>query len=161
MSSGGRSGPAGEVAVERHARTRDHESSWAHEDAPHALQDGPTSHLAPSRWHPRDQGARLHHSRRRGRLRARHRGLLERDRVHQLLLDARPELADRIEVDDANPLLTIPTGRGGAIVLWKGEHEGIIRWRMAAPEGESMTVLEPDSIQEFPRLVSETLNGYA
>jgi hypothetical protein len=45
--------------------------------------------------------------------------LLERDRVHQLLIEAHPELEDRIEVDDANPMLTIPTGRGGAIILWK------------------------------------------
>lgn len=54
--------------------------------------------------------------------------LLERDRVHQLLIEAHPELEDRIEVDHANP-----TEHGGAITLWKGEHEGIIRWRMATP----------------------------
>ena len=34
--------------------------------------------------------------------------LLERDQLHQLLVDVYPALADRIEVDDANPMLTIP-----------------------------------------------------
>lgn len=87
--------------------------------------------------------------------------LLERDRVHQLLIDAHPELEDRIEVDDANPMLTIPTGRGGAIILWKGEHEGVIRWRIAAPDGDGVTVLEPDSIEEFPRMVGEILDALA
>ena len=87
--------------------------------------------------------------------------LLERDRVHQLLIEAHPELEDRIEVDDANPMLTIPTGRGGAIILWKGEHEGIIRWRMASPDGEGVTVVEPDSIEELPQLVAEQLETSA
>ena len=87
--------------------------------------------------------------------------LLERDRVHQLLIEAHPELEDRIEVDDANPMLTIPTGRGGAIILWKEEHEGIIRWRMAAPDGEGVTVVEPDSIEELPQLVAEQLETSA
>ena len=87
--------------------------------------------------------------------------LLERDRVHQLLLEAHPDLADRIEVDEANPLLRIPTGLGGALILWKGEHEGIIRWRMAAPDGEGVSVVEPDSIAEFPELVAEKLGESA
>lgn len=87
--------------------------------------------------------------------------LLERDRVHQLLIEARPELEDYIEVDDANPMLTIATGRGGGIILWKGEHEGIIRWRMAAPDGEGVSVVEPDSIAEFPELVAEKLGESA
>ncbi|MCZ4328135.1 hypothetical protein [Brachybacterium paraconglomeratum] len=85
--------------------------------------------------------------------------LLERDRVHQLLIDAHPELEDRIEVDDANPMLRIPTGLGGAIILWKGEHEGILRWRMAAPEGEGVSIVEPNSIEEFPQLVAERLQA--
>ena len=83
--------------------------------------------------------------------------LLERDRVHQLLIDAHPELEDSIEVDDTNPMLSIPTGRGGAVILWKGEHEGIIRWRMAAPAGEDVSVVEPESIEEFPQLVAKEL----
>ena len=83
--------------------------------------------------------------------------LLERDRVHQLLIEAHPELEDRIEIDDANPMLTIPTGLGGASILWMGEYEGIIRWRMAAPGGQGVTVLEPDSIEEFPDMVAEKL----
>ncbi|APX33994.1 hypothetical protein BH708_16190 [Brachybacterium sp. P6-10-X1] len=83
--------------------------------------------------------------------------LLERDRVHQLLLEAHPELEDRIEVDNANPMLTIPSGRGGAIILWKGDHAGIIRWRMAAPGREGVAVVEPDSIEDFPGLVAEAL----
>ncbi|ATG50108.1 hypothetical protein CFK38_00160 [Brachybacterium vulturis] len=83
--------------------------------------------------------------------------LLERDRVHQLLIDAHPTLADRIEIDDANPLLKIPTGFGGAVVMWKGEVDGTIRWRLAAPDGEGVKVLEPDSIEEFPCLVGEAL----
>jgi len=87
--------------------------------------------------------------------------LLERDRVRQLLIEALPDLEDRIEVDDTNPMLTIPTGRGGAIILWKGEHKGITRWRMAAPKGEGSTVVEPDSIDEFPRMVAEELGTSA
>src|SRR5699024_12244916 len=43
--------------------------------------------------------------------------LLERDRVHQLLLEARPELADRIEVDESNPVLRLPTRHGVARIL--------------------------------------------
>ena len=85
--------------------------------------------------------------------------LLERDRVHQLLIDAHPELEDRIEVDDANPMLRIPTGLGGAIILWKGEHEGVLRWRMAAPEREGVSIVEPNSIEEFPQLVAERLQA--
>ena len=83
--------------------------------------------------------------------------LLERDRIHQLLIEAQPGLEDRVKVDDANPMLTIPTGHGGAIILWKGDYKGIIRWRMAAPGGEGVTVLEPDSIEEFPDMVAEKL----
>ncbi|MDN5821837.1 MAG: hypothetical protein L0H39_10145 [Brachybacterium sp.] len=83
--------------------------------------------------------------------------LLERDRVHQLLIDAHPTLADRIEIDEANPLLKIPTGYGGTVIIWKGEVDGTIRWRLAAPDGDGVKVLEPDSIQEFPRLVGEAL----
>lgn len=85
--------------------------------------------------------------------------LLERGRVHQLLLEAHPELADRIEADEASPVLRIPTGHGGALILWKGEHEGIIRWRMAAPDGLGVSVVEPDAIEEFPDLVAEKLGG--
>lgn len=87
--------------------------------------------------------------------------LLERDRVHQLLIEAHPGLEGRIEVDDANPMLTIPTGRGGVIILWKGEHEGIIRLRLAAPAGEGETVVEPESIEKFPQLVAERLGAAA
>lgn len=87
--------------------------------------------------------------------------LLERDRVHQLLLEAHPELTDRIEVDEANPMLRIPTGLGGAIILWKGEHERLIRWRMAAPDGEGVSVVEPVPIAEFPSLVAEKLGESA
>lgn len=85
--------------------------------------------------------------------------LLERDRVRQLLIEAHPELEDRIEIDDANPMLTIPTGRGGSIILWKGEHEGVIRWRMAARDREGVTIVEPDSIEEFPHLVTKRLDA--
>lgn len=87
--------------------------------------------------------------------------LLERDRVHQLLIDARPELEDRIEIDDAKPLLTIPTGRGGAIILWNSKHEGTIRWRMAVPGGDGVTVLEPNSIEDLPGLVAGRLGASA
>lgn len=87
--------------------------------------------------------------------------LLERDCVHQLLLKAHPELTDRIEVDEANPMLRIPTGLGGAIILWKGEHERLIRWRMAAPDGEGVSVVEPVPIAEFPSLVAEKLGESA
>ena len=85
--------------------------------------------------------------------------LVERDRLHQLLVEAHPELEDRIEIGDANPMLTIATGHGGAIVLWKGEYEGVICWRMAAPDGAGVTVLEPDSIDEFPKMVAEKLDS--
>ena len=87
--------------------------------------------------------------------------LIERDQIHQLLVEAHPELKDRIEVDDANPMLTIPAWRGGAVILWKGEHEGSIRWRMAAPGGGGVVVLEPNSINEFPTLVAERLGASA
>lgn len=87
--------------------------------------------------------------------------LIERDQIHQQLVEALPELKGRIEVDDASPMLTIPTGRGGAVILWKGEHEGSIRWRMAAPGGEGVVVLEPNSINEFPALVAERLRASA
>lgn len=83
--------------------------------------------------------------------------LLERDRVRELLVDAHPELEDRIEVDDANPMLTIPTGHGGAVIMWKGESGGIIRWRLACPDGERVKVLEPASLEEFPPLVADAL----
>ena len=53
------------------------------------------------------------------------------------------------------------TGRGGAIILWKGEHEGIIRWHLAAPEGEGVTMLEPGSIDEFPGMVADKLDASA
>lgn len=82
--------------------------------------------------------------------------LMERDRLHLLLIAAHPDLADRIEVDDANPLLKIPTALGGAIVVWKGEHKGVTRWRMAAPDGNEVNVVEPDSIEELPQLVGDT-----
>lgn len=65
--------------------------------------------------------------------------LLERDRIHQLLVNALPDLKGHIEVDDANPMLSIPSAHAGAIVLWKSEHEGVIRWRMAAPDGNGVT----------------------
>lgn len=83
--------------------------------------------------------------------------LLERDQVHQLLLEAYPELADHIEVDETNPLLKIQTRRGGAVILWKGEVEGTTQWRLASPEGEGVKVSAPSSIEEFPRLVGESL----
>ena len=83
--------------------------------------------------------------------------LLERDQLHQLLVDVYPALADRIEVDDANPMLTIPTGHGGAVIMWKGESGGIIRWRLACPDGERVKVLEPASLEEFPPLVADAL----
>lgn len=83
--------------------------------------------------------------------------LLERDQVHQLLIEAFPELADRIEVDEANPLLKIQTGRGGAVILWKGEVEGIVRWRLASPDGEGVKLSAPSSIKAFPQLVGQCL----
>src|SRR5699024_10406024 len=84
--------------------------------------------------------------------------LLERHRVHQLLNGAHPQPEQRIEVDDAPAMLPIATGRARASILRQGQHEGIIRWRMAAPDGEGVPVVEPDSIEEFPQLVTDKLD---
>ena len=110
----------------------------------------PTSH-APWRLDAKGPTVILSHELRDGFER-----LMERDRVHQLLFAAHPNLGDRIEVDDATPLLKIPTALRGAIVVWKGEHKGVIRWRMAAPNGGGVKLFEPDSIEELPQFVGGT-----
>src|SRR5699024_8939489 len=124
------------------------QSRWAHWLAPGRVEDTATELKADTMFPTRGLIDGAEH-------------LLERDRVHQLLVDAHPALEDRIQVDDVNPMLTIPTGRGGAIILWKGEHEGVIRWRMAAPDGENVTMLEPASIEELPQMVTEKLDTSA
>lgn len=83
--------------------------------------------------------------------------ILERDQILEALIDAYPELADRIEADDARPLLTIPTGRGGTVAIWKGTDRYVTRWRVAVPTGASVVVHEPECMDDYPKIVGESL----
>lgn len=83
--------------------------------------------------------------------------ILERNQIQEALIDAYPQLAERIEVDDARPLLKIPTGRGGAVVIWKGTDKHITRWRIGCPQGADVVIHEPESMDEYPSIVAEAL----
>lgn len=83
--------------------------------------------------------------------------LLERDRIAQAITEAHPELAEKIEVDDAKPLLKIPAPRGGYLVIARMTRKGIARWVVAVPDGPEPTIHEPENMAGYVEVVEDAL----
>lgn len=82
---------------------------------------------------------------------------LERDRIHQALVGAYPELADRIEIDDGNPMMKIPAPQGGFVVIAKASRGGVARWVIAVPGASAPAVHEPNGMGDYPKIVGAAL----
>lgn len=83
--------------------------------------------------------------------------LLERDRIANTISDAHPELAEKIEVDDAKPLLKISAPRGGYVIIARMTRQGITRWIVGVPDGPEPTIHEPENMAGYVEVVEDAL----
>lgn len=84
---------------------------------------------------------------------------LERDRIQQALVSARPELADAMAPDDHRPLLRIRRPRGGTLIVARVIDGPEARWVVGVPDRSAPTLLDAGSPDEVVRIVVATLDG--
>lgn len=82
---------------------------------------------------------------------------LQRERISQAIISAFPELEDKILLDDGRPFLKIPYPAGGYVMIAKMNRHRVLRWVVAVPDTPDLTIHEPSSLEEYPRLVGEAL----
>lgn len=83
--------------------------------------------------------------------------VLQRERISQAIISAFPELEGTLVPDDSKPLLKIPYPAGGDVVIAKMTRHRIVRWVVAVPDTPDLTIHEPSSLDDYPRLVGEAL----
>lgn len=83
--------------------------------------------------------------------------LLERDRIAKAITDAHPELTEKIEIDEAKPLLKIPAPQGGYLVIARMTRHYITRWVVSVPDGPEPTIHEPEDMAGYVSVVEEAL----
>lgn len=82
---------------------------------------------------------------------------LERDRIRLDLIAARPELADRIELDDARPLLRILRPRRAAVLVARTDAVGSSAWVVGVPDRPAPRVHDAPTREVLVRRVLEAL----
>lgn len=84
---------------------------------------------------------------------------LERERIHDALTHARPELRDRLELDAERPLLRIRTPGGAGILVARTTDGQDLGWVVGVPHPHTPTVHEPRSREELVEHVLEVLDA--
>ena len=83
--------------------------------------------------------------------------VLQRERISEAIISAFPGLEDTVLPDDSKPLVKIPYPAGGYVVIAKMTRHGVLRWVVAVPDTPDLTIHEPSSLDDYPRLVGEAL----
>ena len=82
---------------------------------------------------------------------------LQRERTSWTIVTAFPELKGVILLDDGRPFLKIPFPSGGYVTIATMARHRVLRWVAAVPDTPGLTIHEPSSLEEYPRLVGEAL----
>lgn len=85
---------------------------------------------------------------------------LERERIRDALVAARPELVDTLVLDEERPLLRIPLPDGSDIVLAKTEDGPCAGWILGIPHPRRPVLHEPTSFGELVRRALEVLDSW-
>lgn len=85
---------------------------------------------------------------------------LERERIRQDLIAARPELAERIELDELRPLLRILRCRGSAVLVARLDDSAPTPWVVGVP-GPPAVVHDVATRAELVRRVLGALDATA
>lgn len=83
---------------------------------------------------------------------------LERERIHDALVDARPELSGRLMLDADRPLLRVPLVDGTTMLVAKTRGEAETAWVLGIPHPHSPTLHETRSLGELVGRVLEVLD---
>src|SRR5699024_10768981 len=86
---------------------------------------------------------------------------LERERIHEALVTALPELADSLELDEARPLLRVPLTGGGTLLVPTTDWEPMAPWVGDISYQHSLTVHETASLGEIVRRVLKAFESRA
>lgn len=84
---------------------------------------------------------------------------LERERIHQALVAARPALGGILELDEDRPLLRIPRAGGTDVLVAKTADEPRAGWIVGIPDPHSPTLHETSSLGDLVRRVLEVLDA--
>lgn len=86
---------------------------------------------------------------------------LERERIHDALVMARPELDGALVLDEERPLLGIPLPGGAGMVVAKTDEEASNGWVFGIPDPQFPSLHETSSLSELVRRVLEVLDSRA
>ena len=84
---------------------------------------------------------------------------LERERIHDALVGARPELSGRLVLEADRPLLRVPLGDGTSMLVAKTHAEAEAGWVLGIPHPHSPTVHGTSSLGELVERVLEVLDS--
>ncbi|GAA4523687.1 hypothetical protein GCM10023160_14150 [Brachybacterium paraconglomeratum] len=85
---------------------------------------------------------------------------LERERIHDVLVTARPELGGRLVLDEERPLLRIPLPDGTDMVVAKTDEPTSTGWVLGIPAPHAPALHEPSSLGELVSRVLEVLDSW-
>ncbi|MDN6303958.1 MAG: hypothetical protein L0J57_13070 [Brachybacterium sp.] len=83
---------------------------------------------------------------------------LERERIHDALVGARPELSGRLVLDADRPLLRVPLVDGTIMLVAKTHAETEAGWVLGIPHRHSPTLHETRSLGERVERVLQVLD---
>lgn len=83
---------------------------------------------------------------------------LERERIHDALVGARPELSGRLVLDADRPLLRVPLVDGTTMLLAKTHTETEAGWVLGIPHPHSPALHETSGLGELVGRVLEVLD---
>lgn len=84
---------------------------------------------------------------------------LERDRIQQALVSARPDLADAMSLDEHRPLLQVRRPEGGTLFVARVFEGSGARWVVGVPGQPSPTLLDAESPDDAVAIVLAALDG--
>lgn len=85
---------------------------------------------------------------------------LERERIHDALVMARPELGGTLVLDEERPLLRIPLPDGAGMVVAKTDEESSTGWVLGIPDAQSPVLHATSSLNELVGRVLEVLDSW-
>lgn len=85
---------------------------------------------------------------------------LERERIHDALVTARPALGGMLVLDEERPLLRIPLPGGADIVVAKTDEGPRTGWVLGIPHPQRPALHEPISLGELVGRVLEVLDSW-
>lgn len=84
---------------------------------------------------------------------------LERERIHDALVGARPELSGRLVLDAVRPLLRVPLDDGTTLFVAKTHAETEAGWVLGVPHPHSPALHETSSLGELVERVLQVLDS--